>query len=45
VRTGLLEGHGFSRAEDYTAMPGFRWDTLFPSSKFSYPLINDALRG
>ena len=43
----LTEGHGFSRAVDATAMPGFRsrWGTVFPSSKFFYPLIKDALRG
>jgi len=43
---GLLEGHGFSRAVDDSAMSGFsRWGTVFPSSKFSYALTKDALRG
>jgi hypothetical protein len=42
----LEEGHGFSRAVNDTAIPGFsRWGTVFSSSKFSYALIKDALSG
>jgi hypothetical protein len=42
----VLEGHGFSRAVNHTAVHGFsRWGTLFLSSKFSNALIKDALRG
>ena len=39
-KKSLDEGHGFSRAVNDTAMPGFsRWGTVFLSSEFSYAVI------